>query len=100
MCSLVHSILLAGMHYNQRGPSNEICAQGGSPKLLDLELGFIGYGFHWDRQERRGFVVGMRTEGSWDRGYLHGAAGVFVVLDEAGKVLRSPKTAAGDETKR
>jgi hypothetical protein len=73
---------MIGMHYILRGPANEVCAKGGFPKLLDLELGFSRDGFHWDRPDRRGFIVGSRTEGSWDRAYLHGAAGVFVVLDD------------------
>ena len=74
--------LMVGMHYIHRGPKNEICDQGKFPKLVDLELGFSRDGFHWDRPDRRGFITGSRTEGSWDRAYLHGAAGVFVVLDD------------------
>ena len=73
---------MVGMHYIHRGPKNEICEKGKFPKLTDLELGFSRDGFHWDRPDRRGFIVGSRTEGSWDRGYLHGTAGMFVVLDD------------------
>jgi hypothetical protein len=73
---------MIGMHYIHRGPNNGVCEKGKFPKLLDLELGFSRDGFHWDRPDRRGFIVGSRTEGSWDRAYLHGAAGVFVVLDD------------------
>ncbi len=80
--AVAYESLMIGMHYILRGPANEICAKGGFPKLIDLELGFSRDGFHWDRPDRRGFIVGSRTEGSWDRAYLHGAAGVFVVLDE------------------
>src|SRR5690606_14660839 len=36
----------------------------------------------WDRPDRSGFIKGARTEGAWDRGYLHSTAGVFVVLDD------------------
>jgi len=71
-----------GMHYIHRGPKNEICAKGGFPKLIDLELGFSRDGFHWDRPDRRGFIAGSRTEGRWDRAYLHSTAGVFVVLED------------------
>lgn len=80
--AVAYESLMVGMHYIHRGPKNEICEQGKFPKLLDLELGFSRDGFHWDRPDRRGFIVGSRTEGSWDRAYLHGAAGVFVVLDD------------------
>lgn len=79
---MAYESLMVGMHYIHRGPKNEICEKGKFPKLLDLELGFSRDGFHWDRPDRRGFIVGSRTEGSWDRAYLHGAAGVFVVLDD------------------
>jgi predicted neuraminidase len=80
--AIAYESLLVGMHYIHRGPKNEICDKGRFPKLLDLELGYSRDGFHWDRPDRRGFIVGSRTEGSWDRAYLHGAAGVFVVLDD------------------
>jgi len=59
-----------------------ICEAGKFPKRTDLELGFSRDGFHWDRPDRRGFIPGSRTEGSWDRGYLHGTAVVFVVLND------------------
>jgi predicted neuraminidase len=80
--AVAYESLLVGMHSIHRGPRNEICAAGKFPKLVDLELGFSRDGFHWDRPDRRPFIAGSRTEGAWDRGYLHGAAGVFVVLDD------------------
>jgi predicted neuraminidase len=80
--AVAYESLMVGLHYIHRGPKNEICDRGGFPKLVDLELGFSRDGFHWDRPDRRGFIAGSRTEGSWDRGYLHGAAGVFVVLED------------------
>lgn len=80
--AVAYESVMIGMHYIHRGPKNEICDAGKFPKLLDLELGFSRDGFHWDRPDRRGFIVGSRTEGSWDRAYLHSTAGVFVVLDD------------------
>ncbi len=80
--AVAYESLMVGMHYIHRGPKNEICNAGKFPKLVDLELGFSRDGFHWDRPDRTPFIAGSRTEGSWDRGYLHGAAGVFVVLDD------------------
>ena len=80
--AVAYESLMVGMHYIHRGPKNEICEAGKFPKLVDLELVFSRDGFHWDRPDRRGFIVGSRTEGSWDRGYLHSTAGVFVVLDD------------------
>lgn len=80
--AVAYESLMVGMHYIHRGPRNAVCDKGKFPKLIDLELGFSRDGFHWDRPDRRGFITSSRTEGSWDRAYLHGAAGVFVVLDD------------------
>jgi hypothetical protein len=80
--AVAYESLMVGMHYIHRGPKNEVCDKDGFPKLIDLELGFSRDGFHWDRPDRSGFIVGSRTEGAWDRAYLHSTAGVFVVLDD------------------
>ncbi|MCX6900272.1 MAG: exo-alpha-sialidase, partial [Verrucomicrobia bacterium] len=80
--AVAYESLMVGMHYIHRGPKNEVCGKGKFPKLIDLELGFSRDGFHWHRPDRRGFIVGSRTEGVWDRAYLHSTAGVFVVLDD------------------
>ena len=80
--AVAYESLLVGMHYIHRGPKNEVCAAGRFPKLVDLELGFSRDGFHWHRPDRTPFIAGSRTEGTWDRAYLHGTAGVFVVLDD------------------
>lgn len=79
---VAYESLMIGMHYIHRGPGNEIAGKERVPKLIDLELGFSRDGFHWHRPHRRGFIQGSRQEGSWDRGYLLGAAGVFVIHDE------------------
>jgi hypothetical protein len=80
--AVAYESLLIGMHYIHRGPRNEICAKGKFPKLIDLELGFSRDGFHWHRPDRRGFIVGEREEGKWDRAYVHSTAGVFTVLGD------------------
>lgn len=80
--AVAYESLMVGMHYIHRGPKNDVCDKGKFPKLIDLELGFSRDGFHWQRPDRRGFIVGSRSEGTWDRAYLHGTAGVFVVLDD------------------
>jgi len=77
--AVAYESIMIGMHYILRGPNNEICNKGNFPKLTDLELGFSRDGFHWSRPDRQGFIVGSRTEGAWDRAYLHSTAGVFVI---------------------
>ncbi len=80
--AVAYESLMIGMHEIHRGPENSACHEGQFPKLTDLELGFSRDGFHWDRPDRRGFIVGSRAEGTWDRAYLHSTAGVFVVLGD------------------
>ncbi|MBN2450780.1 MAG: glycosyl hydrolase family 32, partial [Lentisphaeria bacterium] len=80
--AVAYESLMVGMHTIHRGPANEVCHRGRFPKLTDLELGFSRDGFHWDRPDRGGFITASRTEGAWDRAYLHSTAGVFVVLDD------------------
>ena len=80
--AVAYESLMVGMHYVHRGPSNSICEEGRFPKLIDLEVGFSRDGFHWHRPDRRGFIRAGRTEGTWDRGYLHSTAGVFAVVGD------------------
>ncbi len=80
--AVAYESLMIGMHYIHRGPENGLCDAAKIPKLTDLELGFSRDGFHWDRPDRRAFIACSRSEGSWDRAYLHSTAGVFVVLDD------------------
>lgn len=80
--AVAYESIMVGMHYIHRGPSNEVCVRLGIPKLTDLELGFSRDGFHWDRPDRTGFIRGERKEGTWDRAYLHGTTGVFVVMGD------------------
>ncbi len=79
---VAYESLMLGMHMILRGPRNEICDQGGFPKLSDLHLGFSRDGFHWDRPDRRPFIAAARDEGTWDRAYVHPTTGVLVVLDD------------------
>jgi hypothetical protein len=80
--AVAYESLMIGLHAIHRGPLNRICAERGIPKLIDLELGFSRDGFHWDRPDRGGFIRCERREGSWDRGYVHSAAGLCVVLGD------------------
>jgi predicted neuraminidase len=80
--AVAYESVLVGIHSILRGPKNEICDANKFPKLIDLEVGFSRDGFHWDRPDRTGFIRASRSEASWDRGYLHTTAGVFVVLED------------------
>ncbi len=80
--AVAYESIMIGLHAIHRGPLNRICAERQIPKLIDLELGFSRDGFHWDRPDRGGFIRCARQEGTWDRGYVHSAAGVCVVIGD------------------
>ncbi len=80
--AVAYESLMVGLHYIHRGPDNSICAKGGFPKLIDLELGFSRDGFHWHRPVRKPFLAGTRQDGDWDRAYLHGTTGVFATFGD------------------
>jgi hypothetical protein len=80
--AVAYESLMIGMFYLHRGPKNDVCEAGQYPKLTDLAIGYSRDGFHWSRPDRRSFIAGSRDEGTWDRAYLHGAAGVFVLLND------------------
>ncbi len=82
LAGVAYESLMIGMHQIHRGPDNEVCAKGKFPKLTDLEVGFSRDGFHWDRPDREGFIRAERSEGAWDRGYVHTTTGVFVVHED------------------
>ena len=65
-----------------RGPQNPVAAEKGVPKTNDLALGFSRDGFHWDRPDRRAFIPATRAEGTWDKGYIHAAGGVCLVVGD------------------
>lgn len=80
--AVAYESILIGLHAIHRGPLNRVCAEQKIPKLTDLELGFSRDGFHWDRPDRSGFIRCARHAGTWDRGYLHSATGVCVVVGD------------------
>jgi len=82
LAGIAYESLMIGMHQIHRGPDNQACAAGKFPKLTDLEIGFSRDGFHWHRPDRSGFIRGERTEGAWDRSYLHTTTGMFVVHED------------------
>lgn len=71
---------LIQLHY---GPSNEICAKGGYPKLTELQLAFSRDGFHWDRSNRKTFIEAEpQKKESWERAYIHSVGGLCNVVSD------------------
>ena len=67
------------VHY---GPENDVCWEGGFPKLTELKLGYSRDGFHWARPDREVFIEATKKESDWDRGYLRAAGGGCLVVDD------------------
>lgn len=75
--------LLIGLIQPHYGPSNEVCAMGGFPKLTELQLAFSRDGFHWDRSCRETFIGGYpQNKESWERAYIHSIGGVCNVVGD------------------
>ena len=64
------------------GPSNEVCSKTHRPKIIDLQLGYSRDGFVYDRPHREAFLKSARTPGAWNRGYLHPATGVCLIVGD------------------
>jgi hypothetical protein len=79
LSAVAYESLLLGVFQIHLGPPNEICDKGKFPKITELKLGFSRDGFHWQRPDRRAFIPAARTEGAWDRAYLHSTAGVCLI---------------------
>ena len=74
--------LMLGLFAIFRGPENDICAERGVPKTMDLELGYSRDGFHFSRPNRTPFLASSRRIGDWNRAYLHAVGGVCLVVGD------------------
>lgn len=74
--------LMLGMFFIHVGPHNKVCQKLKSPKHIDLKTGFSRDGFHWDRPNREPFIASTRTDGAWDKGYVHSPAGILFVVGD------------------
>ena len=79
---IAYESIMLGLFQIHLGPHNKVCEEGKFPKITELKLGFSRDGFHWDRPEREPFVKATRKEGDWNRAYLHGTAGVCLVVGD------------------
>lgn len=82
------------IHY---GPPNNVCAEGGFPKLTELQLAFSRDGFHWDRSNRDTFIGATLEKESWERAYIHSIGGVCNIVGD--KLYFYYTAFQGDESK-
>ncbi len=80
--AVAYESIMIGEFYIHLGPDNQKASAGKFPKLTEIKLGYSRDGFHWDRPGRRAFIEATRKEGDWDRAYLHGTTGVFLVMGD------------------
>lgn len=80
--AVAYESLMLGVFAIHKGPPNEICEKGGFPKVTDLALAFSRDGIHWDRPERSAFLACSLQTGTWNRGYLHSAGGVCLIVGD------------------
>jgi hypothetical protein len=59
-----------------------VCFAEKRPKIIDLQLGYSRDGFVYDRPNREAFLKCARTPGTWNRGYLHPATGVCLIVGD------------------
>lgn len=64
------------------GPQNPVGFQTGDVKLIDMQPGYSRDGFHFSRPDRGGFIRCSRQKNTWDRGYIHAAGGLCLVVGE------------------
>lgn len=75
--------LMLGLIQPHYGPANEVCTQGGFPKLTELQVAFSRDGFHWDRSCRDVFIGGHpHNKESWERAYIHSIGGVCNIVGD------------------
>jgi hypothetical protein len=74
--------LMVGVFGVFYGPPNDVCYAEKRPKIIDLQLGFSRDGFVYDRPHREAFLKCARTPGAWNRGYLHPATGVCLIVGD------------------
>lgn len=81
--AVAYESLMLGAFTIMQGPENNFCEKEGVPKMTEIHLGFSRDGYHWSRPEdRTPFIPGSRTEGAWDRAYLHSNAALCLVMGD------------------
>ncbi|MBN2448965.1 MAG: hypothetical protein JXR77_01165 [Lentisphaeria bacterium] len=81
--AVAYESLMLGAFTIHLGPDNGTCARLRVPKITEIHLGFSRDGFHWSRpDDRTPFLPASRSEGTWDRAYLHSNAALCLVMGD------------------
>jgi hypothetical protein len=74
--------LMLGLFSVWQGPSNAECAKRGIHKRNEVLVGFSRDGFHWQRPDRRPFIVVNQQKGAWNWGNVQSAGGGCLVVGD------------------
>ncbi len=80
--AVAYESVMLGLFEVLYGPHNGTCAQGGYPKLTELQVAFSRDGFHWDRRHRKSFIGAARKTGSWERAYVTSTGGCCLIVGD------------------
>ena len=80
--AVAYESVMLGLFEVLYGPHNGTCAQGGFPKITELQVAFSRDGFHWDRQQRKPFIAATRQAGDWDRAYITSTGGCCLIVGD------------------
>jgi len=80
--AVAYETVLLGMFAIFKGPPNPVAEKARVPKTIDLEIGFSRDGIVWQRPDRLPFIACSREKGTWNRGYLHSAGGVCLIMGD------------------
>lgn len=74
--------LMLGFFMIHRGPPNEVCDEGGFPKITELLVGYSRDGFHFDRRDRTPIVAGTHRLRDWNCDYIHSCGGCCLIVGD------------------
>ena len=64
------------------GPQNDVAKELKRPKTIDIQLAYSRDGVNYPRPSRAAFIACARQPGTWNRGYLHSANGVCLIVGD------------------
>jgi hypothetical protein len=82
--AVAYESIMLGAYGIFYGPPNDIAGTKGKerPKIIDMQLGYSRDGVAYPRPSRTAFIASARTPGAWNRGYVHSANGVCLIVGD------------------
>jgi hypothetical protein len=80
--AVAYESIMLGAYGIFYGPQNDVAKLQKRPKIIDIQLGFSRDGVTYPRPSREAFIAAARKPGTWNRGYLHAANGVCLIVGD------------------